>query len=176
MLHALYVSAFNCGIVNKRFSVKPHPSSRKFACAFSISVRCAMPPSPLSGRAREVVFCREVCCEMFFCETYEMFAVNKHFCDEPIYKSEPDLPSPKAGRGDRTPRGVWWVRHETLRFPQRFAHGVRRAQKAAGSRGKCRAKTKRCFVFEPCVARFIPPPRARSVAARKRAESAQGNI
>ena len=36
---------------------------------------------------------------MFFCETYEMFAVNKHFCDEPIYKSEPDLPSPKAGRG-----------------------------------------------------------------------------
>ena len=147
VLHALYVSAFNCGIVNKRFSVKPHPSSRKFACAFSISVRCAMPPSPLSGRAREVVFCREVCCEMFFCETYEMFAVNKHFCDEPIYKSEPDLPSPKAGRGDRTPRGVWWVRHETLRFPQRFAHGVRRAQKAAGSRGKCRAKNKALLRF-----------------------------
>ena len=28
-------------------------------------------------------------------------------------------------------------------------------------------KTKRRFVFKPCVARFVPPPRARSVAARK---------
>ena len=41
-----------------------------------------------------------------------IFAVNKRFSDEPIYKSESNLPSPKAGRGDRTPKGVWWVRFE----------------------------------------------------------------
>ena len=41
-----------------------------------------------------------------------IFAVNKRFSDESIYKSESNLPSPKAGRGDRTPKGVWWVRQK----------------------------------------------------------------
>ena len=36
---------------------------------------------------------------------------------------------------------------------------LRRAQKAAaGPRGEHRAENEACFVFEPCRARFIPPP------------------
>ena len=63
----------------------------------------------------------------------------------------------------------------TSTFCNAFAHGVRRAQTGGGiARQIAARKTKQRFAFEPCQARLIPPPLARSEAARKM--SRQANV
>ena len=77
-------------------------------------------------------------------------------------------------RGGRWPPAFLCIIMCAFRNALRTAFAVRKRRRRDRAADAAR-KTKRCFVFEPCVARFIPPPlRARSNAARKRAESAKG--
>ena len=70
--------------------LKPHPPH---------AFRRAVPPPRFRGGQDKRSIAARFVIKYFFFETYEkIFAVNKRFSDESIYKSESNLPSPKAGR------------------------------------------------------------------------------
>ena len=57
-----------------------------------------------------------------------------------------------------------------------FARLCRAQKAAAGPRGERRAKNEARFVFEPCEARIVPPPRVRAAKLREKATAVFGAL